>query len=70
VIEVREGAREVAGRNWSTINKSSSTDGSLGRSAISEACEGTCAENTHGSSQGNINDIISRSSSIGISSKI
>jgi len=60
-IEVRPSVREVVGRNWRTVNESSTTDGGLSLRAVAKV---GVAENTHGSSQGDINDIISRTSSI------
>jgi hypothetical protein len=62
-IEVREGIGEVVGSNGSTVNESSISDWGLGSSAVAQVC---VAESTHGGSQGNINNVISGSSSIGI----
>jgi len=62
-IEVRPRVGEVVGRPRSAVNESSATNGGLGLGAVRQ---GEGAENTHGGSQSDINDIITRSSSVGI----
>jgi len=66
-IEVRPSVGEVIGRSRSAVNESSATNWGLGLRAVRQ---GESAENTHGSSQSDINDIITRSSSVGISGVI
>jgi len=66
-IEIREDGFEVVGMNGSTVKECSTSYGGLSFCAESQI---SIAESTHGGSQSDINDVISGSSSIGISSKI
>jgi len=67
IVQIGELGVEVNVMDWSTISERLITNNSLAWAANSES---SMAENSHSNSQNNINDIITRSSSVGISGQI
>jgi len=67
IVEIRELGVEIGVSNWSTISNGLITNNSIGWVANSES---SMTQDSHGNSQHNINHIITRSSSVRISSSI